>query len=183
MKVSSHYSRAFQKEDFYDTVQYLAKNVCDLFDELKVGYPILCYSGFSGITSATLLAYFIQQRMRVEQLYVRKPNESSHGSHIEYSTRRLNGGVLIFVDDFVETGETLSYVTGEVNKWIKSLEKNSRPQPFNSDCKSILEFDCIEPNVPYVLTGEFAYGDCYPYSIDFMKEQWYNNLINEQKED
>jgi len=173
--ISSHYSRAFQREDFTDTIEYLANKVVDSFEETGVGYPILCYSGFSGITSATLLAYFIQKRMRVEQLYVRKKGEQegSHGMLIEYSTTNLQGGVLVFVDDFLDTGTTLEYVISKVNNWMYFKQL---PQRFSTDCHYEDDSGYNHPKVPHILTGEFCKDGGAAPTIDLYKEQWYDTL-------
>lgn len=114
MSKGSHYSPAFHS-DFPELVGHAATQVVEFFDEwTDDSFPVLCYSGFSGVSVATLLAFFLKPDIRVEQLYVRKENETSHGLQIEYSSTSLDNGLPIFVDDFVDEGMTLDYVMRQV---------------------------------------------------------------------
>lgn len=74
----------------------------------------LIYSGMSGIALATAvqLAYYSEYEKKLQMIYVRKENEFSHGNAVEFNFIPYESGNntnhnLIFVDDFIDTGDTI----------------------------------------------------------------------------
>jgi hypothetical protein len=97
------------------------------------GIPLLCFSGYSGITHATAILMVAEMRgFEVSTAYVRKDGETSHGSPIEWGN--IDSGALQsqadgryklgapglaiytpwFVDDLVCSGDTRKWVLGKV---------------------------------------------------------------------
>lgn len=78
-------------------------------------FPVLVYSGMSGIGGATALSLEfnrIDPEFKFGMMYVRKDGESSHGSFVEIQTdlnREAKNYCYIFVDDFVCTGATFAW--------------------------------------------------------------------------
>lgn len=83
--------------------------------ELMVPHPVFIFQGMSGVAHATAMATAwntIHREIGCSSVYVRKPEEESHGQPVEYyfsdfDTAR-HRGVLCFVDDMIDTGYTLS---------------------------------------------------------------------------
>jgi hypothetical protein len=124
--MSSHYSCAFHSS-FNSRAREVAKKIVDMFEEIGKGYPVLCYTGFSGITLATLIAQHIRMLgMRVEHIYVRKEGEKSHGGvYYEFSCRNLGSqAVPLFVDDFISTGDTHEHVRKNLIKFHAETERD-----------------------------------------------------------
>lgn len=80
-------------------------------DHLDGRYPVFVYRGMSGVAAATALAlaYDRQHGASFGMIYVRKPNENSHGydCEVQVDTVRDAPCLLVFVDDFVSTGHTM----------------------------------------------------------------------------
>lgn len=73
-------------------------------------YPVLIFRGMSGTALATRLSDRLAE-MGVDHgmVYVRKPEEESHGVRLEYDYDRdkaANHGQVVFVDDFIGVGTT-----------------------------------------------------------------------------
>lgn len=80
---------------------------------------ILCYSGMSGISSATILGLKLQQIGRLAgMVYVRKYNEKSHGVEVERQsfipTNKFKAVRPLFVDDFICDGDTFARTVKEI---------------------------------------------------------------------
>lgn len=75
-------------------------------------FPVFVYRGMSGIGSATglmLALYNIDPEFKFGMVYVRKEEEQSHGSRIEYQMDSHDGDMrkrFYFVDDFICSGES-----------------------------------------------------------------------------
>lgn len=116
---SSHYSlalnpraiRAWAKRE----AVFLEKAINKNFPGCR---PVLVYSGMSGISHASCLAYaLLNLGIECKQIYVRKKNEESHGNRIETSNfNRNHKYVLVFVDDFIGGGITLNHCIGGAKK-------------------------------------------------------------------
>jgi len=132
----SHYSFGQKPYKLVEWSLLMANEIKKTFDDGKV-FPVLIYSGMSGISLCTAVAnsFYSLYEENLYMAYVRKEGERSHGSIIEweYLHRDLpfsnvdeNGKpmtffclpkdikigcrlpiCLIFVDDFVSSGETL----------------------------------------------------------------------------
>jgi hypothetical protein len=74
--------------------------------------PMLVYSGMSGIAFATAIGIHLEKaKARYVMAYVRKKNENSHGEKIEYTSLGADRKYqLVFVDDFICSGDTFNYV-------------------------------------------------------------------------
>lgn len=195
--MGSHYSKAFEGHKFYQSLRYAADEIVQEFENAGVGFPVLCYSGFSGTTAATVLALYISESMRVEQLYVRKPTEKCHGNPIESSSDDLSGGVPIFVDDFVSSGYTLNYVMFMVFRYLignigysgfegfefldndesrESAERQEFTGPSELTVPEVFMGVHDLPLVPHVLIGDNS--GCFEKIVDIMPELWEDKVTN-----
>lgn len=133
---TSHYGRSLQPGKLFPWAAAMAESIRAKFfapDVPERIYPILIYTGMSGVTTATaIMAHFVQEhaKARIGMMYIRKENELSHGSRVESS---LSDGifsneqipVFIFVDDFVDGGLTAARVIS------KAAQNLSREIPLN----------------------------------------------------
>lgn len=110
-KIGSHYSYAFDTPQLLELSKQAALRIKCISDELNA-QPIICYRGFSGVTFATTIVsqlYSLFSLKAINQAYVRKEHELSHGSFVETNFEMFLGRYfLVFVDDFVYTGKTLN---------------------------------------------------------------------------
>jgi len=96
-----------------------AKEIVKSFEFNEIKDPVLVYRGMSGIACATALSLPLQKKkINCSMIYVRKPEEISHGHPIEFygegciaqefSSKELASitGTLVFVDDFMVSGKT-----------------------------------------------------------------------------
>ena len=108
---STHYSMAMLPKVMMKWARTEAKKIKCLLDKKQnLGFPVLIYSGMSGINHAAYLsAALTRQKVSFGQIYVRKETEKSHGRPIEYTHNLNNAGdhFFIFVDDFISGGATL----------------------------------------------------------------------------
>jgi hypothetical protein len=120
-KVNSHYSIAQQpgklKTWARKTADKLLKDSRGLMRN-KGQKPLflLYYCGMSGIALSTALASELNSRgprCRVGMVYIRKENEKSHGYRMEVhgvmSNARNYALLPVFVDDFIESGDTFEW--------------------------------------------------------------------------
>lgn len=174
----SHYSPAFEKT-FSDSVAHAARQVAEFFEQPEYldCYPVLCYTGFSGITIATLLAHHLRDSIRVEQLYVRKEGEQSHGEAIEYSSMYLEDGVPVFVDDFFDSGATANHVMKSVLNHFQNHYSNRHlidwQYFFNlyRENDDYCDHDNGIHNFPFVLVRRG--GRCANISVEMAPDLWY----------
>lgn len=181
---TSHYSKALCGGDFHRTCQFLAEQVAAVFKNVGVGHPVLCYSGMSGISSATMVGYFLEsdQGLKVSYLYVRKKHEKSHGDEVECSdiTAINYNGVPVFVDDFSETGATVQHVMEQVIEMLKiQMRRHGYTFPGFTHYMNKKKFsrtssycECYStPLVPYVFTGESDEQE-FNGSFDIRPDKW-----------
>jgi hypothetical protein len=110
----SHYSKA-QKPKLLAEWATIAFDDLGKIERLKdpESYPVLVYTGLSGISAATALSMEMAVRdMKFGMCYVRKPKEECHGSSLEMELidpRDECGtkAIPIFVDDFIASGDTM----------------------------------------------------------------------------
>ncbi len=113
---STHYSNSMDPVALSQIAVKFAKDLLHLFPRSNF---VLCYSGMSGISSATILGLKLQEIDRLAgMMYVRKYNEKSHGQQVERHSfdlkNKFRGIRPIFVDDFICDGDTLRYVVSKV---------------------------------------------------------------------
>lgn len=115
-----HYSKAFATKLLAEWAVFSAKKVIKLFKTEKLNgfYPVFCYSGMSGISHATALSLAVAAQnpeFEFGMAYVRKDKEESHGRPVEYNFPETSKkGYLVFVDDFISSGETMVRVFSNV---------------------------------------------------------------------
>lgn len=128
-RVGSHYSQVFNTQMMIDLAAEKATILKTVYEQNKI-VPILVYSGFSGSTFAMAISMALHNlNIPFEQMYVRKVDEISHGQSIESSTSYLQSKhhFLVFVDDFISTGDTLKYV---IEKAVTRFKEQSVVRPY-----------------------------------------------------
>lgn len=83
---------------------------------------VLCYTGLSGIGHGTALALTLTKhypKTKINCLYVRKGSERSHGGDIECFSRFDVQDYFVFVDDFIDAGNTVKRVTRKLRIDLK----------------------------------------------------------------
>lgn len=113
---TSHYSNSMNPIELSEIADDFTKKLLHLF---PCSNFVLCYSGMSGITSATILGLKLQVVDRLAgMMYVRKTHEKSHGIPVEIQSFDLKNKYKairpLFVDDFVSGGDTFRYVVKQV---------------------------------------------------------------------
>jgi orotate phosphoribosyltransferase len=80
--------------------------------------PVLVFTGFSGITFATALAFEFHKRGKsVDMILVRKQYEQSHGNPVHSSTSDFKDRTYVFVDDFISSGATFTRLDAVVSHY------------------------------------------------------------------
>jgi hypothetical protein len=142
----SHYSFGQKPYKLVEWSLLMANEIKKTFNDGKL-FPVLIYSGMSGISLCTAVAnsFYSLYEENLYMAYVRKDGERSHGSIIEWEylhkfsfldvdndckpmtffclPKDIKTGCrlpicLIFVDDFVSSGETLMRCVREFKKGI-----------------------------------------------------------------
>lgn len=132
--MGTHYSTCFN-------VQAMMRWAKDVADEIKNYsqehdlYPILVYSGMSGISHATYLATYLKTNFT--HVYIRKNEEKSHGKQVEhnideyffysnsqYDKFNKDNCFIVFVDDFVSKFNTFNHCIKYLSKedWIEDVD-------------------------------------------------------------
>lgn len=116
----THYGSSMDAFYMGEWGRKMAACVSELIDAGK--YPILIYRGMSGTTTATAIAVNIKEdhRHQFGMVYVRKKNEKSHGSKIEYSKLDPANREIVWVlcDDFLSSGKTALEVIKAVSMYF-----------------------------------------------------------------
>lgn len=111
--MTTHYSKAQNPSNLYPWAREAARELIVWAEENNY-CPILCYSGMSGISTATAISialYIKKPSFSFGMVYVRKAEEESHGNSTEYNIPyNTSKKVMVFVDDFVATGTTFERV-------------------------------------------------------------------------
>lgn len=120
---TSHYSNSMQPNLLGPWAKKMSVSFKNLFlkknAEFRDYIPVLCYSGMSGVAHATALALELYKiGLKFHMGYVRKDTERSHGCQVETSNDVSDSGkmgVLVFVDDFISSGNTREYVVSKIS--------------------------------------------------------------------
>lgn len=127
----THYSNSLIPNELNRISKIQAKKILKDFagnGKFKKFMPRFIYSGMSGVSAATALALNLKQlnpRFKFNMSYVRKKREKSHGQKIEFSyyDYEINKKeLIIFVDDFVEQGNSLVYTYTNYLNFEKKLD-------------------------------------------------------------
>ena len=124
----THYSSAQDTKTLISKAIVFAEKLKDIIDKNSDLTPYIVYTGMSGIALATALSmqYTMRYGEQLNMIYVRKPNEVTHGEILEIngSLSTGNNNLLIFVDDFIASGQT-------INRMLDTLKK----EYFDTNCK------------------------------------------------
>lgn len=114
--IGTHYGNSMNAPVLYPWAKRMASDIVRKYLRNKKNIlPILVYRGMSGVTTATAIMAAIPAKYRTDigLIYVRKENEESHGSKVEHTVNidYANIGqvepVIIFCDDFIDSGATM----------------------------------------------------------------------------
>lgn len=114
--MGTHYSDSQNILELRKTVSFLADTIQKDFGpkgRCSSYVPLFIYRGMSGVSYVTALVLELMNRDREffhGMVYVRKEGEKSHGISVEYNAGYLPEGkkyLLVFVDDFIDEGNTL----------------------------------------------------------------------------
>jgi adenine/guanine phosphoribosyltransferase-like PRPP-binding protein len=130
----SHYSRAQQPKLLQETTIHTGKILARL-TKRRDEELVLVYRGMSGVATATAMALWWAHTQcpdvvgrGLSMAYVRKNYEVSdcHGNavEIEWSSDQAQDRVvnLVFIDDFIASGETMNKALAEVTATFPSLK-------------------------------------------------------------
>lgn len=118
----SHYSNAQKPAELYtNAAQQVQDKLVRAYNGRSDVRPVLCYQGMSGIAAATAVRLYLHLHFPMftcGMLYVRKPDEKSHGNRVEieypHGWSMYDEGCAcleaVFVDDFICSGGTLREV-------------------------------------------------------------------------
>ena len=95
------------------------KSIRKLIEEQKI--DALAFSGSSGSAAAFSIGSYI----KIPLIYVRKPEEVSHGRAIECNMYEPISRYLI-VDDFVCSGKTIKYIYRKIEEYSRSFKNDIR---------------------------------------------------------
>jgi len=113
--IGTHYSYAMNPRVMTEWANETADRIKCLLNNIKE-HPILIYSGMSGINHAAYLSRSLYERdVNFDQFYLRKNEErkETHGNAEELSSFHIHceyGVIYIFVDDFIDRGNTFKRV-------------------------------------------------------------------------
>lgn len=126
---STHYSDAHNPKKLKAWAEKTATVLLPIIQASPT--PVMfCYRGMSGVAVTTALSLALQNlrekkvkgftKIRFEFAYVRKPGVESHGLDVEcsqgYSGLSYKNYRFILVDDFIESGDTMSAVLKKIRK-------------------------------------------------------------------
>jgi orotate phosphoribosyltransferase len=149
---STHYSAA---QDPARLARIADRNATKLIEYMTANYPdcipVLMYRGMSGIANATAVSLALHAKgyKKHRMIYVRKKNEDSHGCDVETSVSFTDPDkvVLVFVDDFISSGETFKAVAKKVKSEFNGGFRRAAKMKYISlleDSKHVVNTDIIE---------------------------------------
>ena len=110
----THYGNSMNMAALNNWAEMVAADIRQLMEDNPKITPVLLYTGMSGISAATAIMMHLgrHHNCSVGMVYVRKPDEKSHGARIEYANlqkleRKQTKPFFIVVDDFIHSGETV----------------------------------------------------------------------------
>jgi len=134
---TNHYSLALRMNKLLPWAEATAKRVRRLRGRAR---PIFCFTGLSGIGHGLALAaaYYRRYGVQFGLIYVRKEGEKSH--HVSKFAHSLNNvarsrGILVFVDDFVDTGATRERVIRAARTHVKGKGKVKLEAEYFIECE------------------------------------------------
>jgi len=139
--------------------------VDDLIEEIGARKFALVYCGMSGVALATAMALKMQDMLdQFRMLYVRKKREDSHGTDVERPMdweefNKQNDVVIVFVDDFQETGRTRCYVMRRLLEQKMVTEDTPTFSLFSGFSSGNGAYACmsrdVEDNLDWTTVGKF----------------------------
>lgn len=118
----SHYGNSMNVAYMRKWGMTIAERVIELIKDNK--FPMLAYRGMSGTTAAISITSHIPEEYApyYARVYVRKKNERSHGSSVEYSDiySHKREVVVIVCDDFISSGTTVFEILMGLNSRLMS---------------------------------------------------------------
>lgn len=106
----------YSPQELYDIMSKTSDRLAKILEREKV--DALAFCGSSG----SVAAFILGMTHKIPVVYVRKPNEESHGNLIESNAGSI--GSYIIVDDFIDTGKTIRYIVNSVHKVARNQNVN-----------------------------------------------------------
>jgi hypothetical protein len=160
---SSHYSWGQEPDRLIRWSHEKALELDHLLDEIepRSPIPIFCYRGMSGTAHATALslAWYSIIRKPFGMIYVRKPEEDSHGnSHYERALGQVEGhAILVFVDEQISSGDTQRETLRKARACIDEFNIiRTQNDGWDSDGKGAIQ---LSPTCFTVLKHDIQTGD------------------------
>lgn len=125
--------------------------------ELK--FDAIAFSGSSG----SAVAFSLAAKHKIPLIYVRKRNEKSHSySQVECNVKDLQIKTYLIVDDFVDSGATLDYITNTITKFAK---KNDA---YPAEQVGVLCYDPYQDRNRTIICGEHEFNlfTCDEITVD-----------------
>ena len=123
--MTTHYSQAQKSERLLNWADAASKKI---HENCNMRHPVLMFSGYSGSATATalMLAYYRNYGVELGMMYVRKPNEDSHGHSVEENITSRTGDKnklrwYIFVDDTISSGKTYRYTVHKAARYLNHI--------------------------------------------------------------
>lgn len=119
----SHYGSSMNPFHMKSNAIGVAKRLVEMYPDKQF---VFCYRGMSGVANATTLVLAmidVDPSKVLGMIYVRKPEERTNSCHRqEFSfssdTFSVQDAVLVFVDDFICTSDTLRRTLSEVHRAV-----------------------------------------------------------------
>jgi orotate phosphoribosyltransferase len=126
MPYCQHYSRAQDPDELLEIARVLAYKLFLFKEQISSsvgGEAEIClvYSGMSGVSIATAVMLELRRTHRYapHMAYVRKKNEQSHGSPVEFTHMARTADAFIFIDDFISSGATCNYCSCMLERYMR----------------------------------------------------------------
>ncbi len=95
--------------------------ICRAFKTLKTKPDAIAFQGSSGSAIAFPLSY----KLKVPIIYIRKPDESTHGHRLEGNIPRGGVSTYVIVDDLIASGATVARIYASIAD--RATELGCRP--------------------------------------------------------
>lgn len=120
-----------------EALQYASRRFVVLRKELN--FDAIAFTGSSGCA----IAFHLAVQHKIPLIYVRKPDEKSHGDRIECNSS-VDIQRYLIVDDFVFSGDTITSIVITIQKLVPPQHR-SPDEPYQSapKCVGVLCFDHI----------------------------------------
>lgn len=104
----------------YESVFHTVQELKNQLEAHKGKFDTIVCIGTSGLLVAPIVAY----ELGVNLIVIRKESDE-YNSHAQDNIEGVVGTRLLFIDDFISTGNTLKYVIEKLKEYIKNSDNNT----------------------------------------------------------